>query len=389
MSKSTNEKAEIKQAPLQKESTQKQTRISQGRCPLVSLEDALRIPQAIRQELAGQADVPMMVAKACGISPTSSHWRVLSSAAVAYGLTTGAYNAKEIGLTPLGSRAVSPLKEGDDTVAIKQAALIPTLFNELAQKYDQNKLPREDIAQNLLLSMGIPKDRIGSAWAIFRENAKFAGFLQVISGNEFLYTNTPTSTEAANLDAGAQETPAPASGDADLDLPADVLNKLHITPPDVTTDTPPEPRSLPIIPSIFIAHGKNSQTIVGQLKELISYGQMKPVVSVERETPAIPVPMKVFDDMRACDAAIIHLDMDILTLVGGTTRTHINENVLIEIGAAMALYQDRVILLCQKGTALPSNLQGLYYCEYDGNQLDYTSTIKLLKAMQEIRQKIS
>lgn len=389
MSKSVDaKKADAKQESPQKEFTQKQTRISQNRCPLFSLEDALRIPQAICQELAGQATVPMMVAKACNISPTSSQWRYLSSAAVAYGLTTGAYNAKEIALTPLGSRAVSPLKEGDDTIAIKQAALTPTLFNELAQKYDQNKLPREDIAQNLLLSMGIPKDRIGSAWALFRENAQYAGFLQIISGNEFLYTNVSLSTGTDNPDTATQEMPTSTRGDADLELPTGVLDKLHITPPDTATSAPSEHISLPMIPSIFIAHGKNSQTIVGQLKELISYGQMKPIVSIERETPAIPVPMKVFDDMRACDAAIIHLDMDILTLADGTTRTLINENVLIEIGAAMALYQDRVILLCQKGTVLPSNLQGLYYCEYDGNQLDYVSTIKLLKAMQEIRQKI-
>lgn len=389
MSKSVNEKkANIKQELPQKEPAQKQTRISQGRCPLFSLEDALRIPQAIRQELAGQATVPMMVAKACNISPTSSQWRYLSSAAVAYGLTTGAYNAKEIGLTPLGSQAVSPLKEGDDTVAIKQAALVPTLFNELAQKYNQNKLPREDIAHNLLLSMGIPGERIDSAWKIFRENAQYAGLIQIISGNEFLYTNVPSSTGADSADTETQEAPTSTGGDAELDLPTDVMDKLHIAPPDATVNAISERKALPTIPSIFIAHGKNSQTIVGQLKELISYGQMKPIVSIEQEAPAIPVPMKVFDDMRACDAAIIHLDMDALTLADGTTRTQINENVLIEIGAAMALYQDRVILLCQKGTALPSNLQGLYYCEYDGNQLDYASTIKLLKAMQEIRQKI-
>lgn len=384
-------KTEVKQDALQKESIQKQKRISQGRCPLFSLEDALRIPDAIRQELAGQATVPMMVAKACNMSPTSSQWRCLSSAAVAYGLTTGAYNAKEIGLTPLGSRAVSPIKEGDDAVAIKQAALIPTLFNELAQKYDQNKLPRDDIAHNLLLSMGIPKDRIASAWTIFRKNAQYAGFLQIISGNEFLYTNIPPLTGADNAENAGIDTqymPTSIDEDSDLELPEDVMDKMHITSPAPSTDAPPESRALPIIPSIFIAHGKNSQTIVGQLKELISYGQMKPIVSVERETTAIPVPMKVFDDMRACDAAIIHLDMDILTLADGTTHTQINENVLIEIGAAMALYQDRVILLCHKGTTLPSNLQGLYYCEYDGNQLDYSSTIKLLKAMQEIRQKI-
>ena len=70
---------------------------------------------------------------------------------------------------------------------------------------------------------------------------------------------------------------------------------------------------------------------------------------------------------------------------GNQTYRHLNENVLIEIGAAIALYGKRVILLCKKGTLLPSNLQGLYRCEYEGNQLDYASTMKLLKTMQELR----
>lgn len=98
-------------------------------------------------------------------------WRLLSSAAVAYGLTTGAYNAKEIGLTPLGSRIVAPIKE---------AAIVPTLFKELVEKYDQSKLPREDIAHNVVTSMGIPADRVAGSWDIFRANAKFSGLLQVI-----------------------------------------------------------------------------------------------------------------------------------------------------------------------------------------------------------------
>ncbi|MBE6586639.1 MAG: hypothetical protein E7645_09030 [Ruminococcaceae bacterium] len=62
-----------------------------------------------------------------------------------------------------------------------------------------------------------------------------------------------------------------------------------------------------------------------------------------------------------------------------------NENVLIEIGAAIALFKNRVILLCKKGIQLPSNLQGLYRCEYEGEQLDYQATMKLLKTFSEFR----
>lgn len=63
----------------------------------------------------------------------------------------------------------------------------------------------------------------------------------------------------------------------------------------------------------------------------------------------------------------------------------LNQNVLIEIGAAMALYCRKFILLVENGTALPSNLQGLYEVRYDGGKLDYDATMKLLKAFNDFR----
>ena len=70
---------------------------------------------------------------------------------------------------------------------------------------------------------------------------------------------------------------------------------------------------------------------------------------------------------------------------GRTKHIHINPNVLIEIGAAMALYDKNFVLLVQKGVQLPSNLQGLYRCEYEGEMLDYQSTMKLLKTFNEFK----
>jgi predicted nucleotide-binding protein len=67
----------------------------------------------------------------------------------------------------------------------------------------------------------------------------------------------------------------------------------------------------------------------------------------------------------------------------GNVHHKINENVLIEIGAALALYRRNVILLVQKGIHLPSNLQGLYLCYYEGEKLDGDATMKLLKACNE------
>ena len=123
-----------------------------------------------------------------------------------------------------------------------------------------------------------------------------------------------------------------------------------------------------------------------QIKELLEFGKFTPVVSVEREATAISVPEKVFEDMRSCAAGIIHvggegkyLDPD------GNEHTKLNDNVLIEIGAAMALYGKKIILLVEKGVALPSNLQGLYRCEFEGDKLEYDSTMKLLKTFSQFR----
>jgi predicted nucleotide-binding protein len=135
--------------------------------------------------------------------------------------------------------------------------------------------------------------------------------------------------------------------------------------------------------NVFITHGKNRE-IVAQLKELLTYGKFTPVVSVERDTTSIPVPEKVFDDMRACAAGIIHVMSEgHFVDSAGKEVPRINENVLIEIGAAIALYRKKFILLVQKGVPLPSNLQGLYRCEYEGDRLDYAATMKLLKTFNQ------
>ena len=136
---------------------------------------------------------------------------------------------------------------------------------------------------------------------------------------------------------------------------------------------------------VFITHGKN-HSIVEQLKEILKFGRFDPVVAVEHETPSKPVPDKVLEDMRTCFASVIHVESEEeLLTVGGDKVQRINENVLIEIGASMALYGRNFVLLVKKGIHLPSNLQGLYCCFYDGDKLDYEATMKLLKAFNEFR----
>lgn len=136
---------------------------------------------------------------------------------------------------------------------------------------------------------------------------------------------------------------------------------------------------------VFITHGKDKK-ILEQVKELVAFGKFEPIVAQERETAAKPVPDKVMDEMRGCQAAVIHVAVDGKLLnEEGKAVPQINGNVLIEIGAAMALYGRNFILLVEEGVTLPSNLQGLYECRYSGDGLDMQATMKLLKAFNEFK----
>jgi hypothetical protein len=167
---------------------------------------------------------------------------------------------------------------------------------------------------------------------------------------------------------------------------------------DESHDTAPIPEPIPAkleVPGgdahiskgnrVFITHGKN-RTILDQVKELVAFGKFEPIVAQERETSAKPVPEKVMEEMRSCQAAVIHVGVEgVLYDKDKNEVPQLNGNVLIEVGAAMALYGKNFILLVEEGAKLPSNLQGLYECRYSGNELSMGATMKLLKAFNAFR----
>jgi predicted nucleotide-binding protein len=136
---------------------------------------------------------------------------------------------------------------------------------------------------------------------------------------------------------------------------------------------------------VFITHGKNKE-FLEPIKKVISYGKYEAVVAEEKQSVSKPVPDKVMGLMRSCGAAIIHVDVEkVLKDADGNDVQVLNSNVLTEIGAAMALYGRRYILLVKDGVKLPSNLQGLYEVRYSGDKLDANDAFKLLEAMQDIQ----
>ncbi|HEY3706038.1 MAG TPA: TIR domain-containing protein [Terracidiphilus sp.] len=345
--------------------------------PQVSLQEAQKLATAIMDNFAGEGGSPPDVALAVGISPTSSGWRVISGASIAYGLTNGGVNAAKITITDLGKKLVAPEEEGADMAARREAILKPRLLKEFFEKYRRAKLPGDVIAANVLRGMGVPANRANDALAIIKENGKYAGIIR----------DTPTGP-FINLDSPG--VPAPISSPV-ISTDDDETQPATEAIAKTTPFQPPPIKPVVAVMSdakadrVFITHGKQ-RGIVTQIKELLEFGKFQPVVSVERETTAISVPEKVFEDMRSCSAGVIHVGAEGKYLDhDGNEHSKLNDNVLIEIGAAMALYGKKMILLVEKGVSLPSNLQGLYRCEYEGDRLEYESTMKLLKTFSQFR----
>lgn len=356
----------------------KRSRLSQADVLGYSLEQALRIPKTIHENYAGKPTSPLRVASAMGVQPSSGPFRQLCGSSIAYELTEGGYNAPEIKLTALGKRITRPTIEGDDFVAKKEALLKPRVVKEFLTQYNGSPIPKDNIAQNVLADMGVPDERTSEVLALITESAEALGLITEIKGKRYVDlegVNPTTNDDSSQSDAQQYEDEinkgAESTDEADGTTPLSISVK--------TTTDPSKNRK------VFITHGKNKQ-FVEPIKKLLSFGEMEAVVSVEKQSVSQPVPDKVLNDMRACGAAIIHVE-DELRLMDGEANEHVvlNPNVLIEIGAAMALYGKRFILLVKSGVKLPSNLQGLFEVRYEGDNLDGAATIKLLEAINEMK----
>ena len=349
--------------------------LKQADVPSCSLDEALRVATAIRDHYGSKPTIPLKVAKALNLEPGASPFRMLCGASIAYGLTDGGYNAETISILQLGIRILKPKKEGDDVTAKREAFLKPRVIREFLTNYEGSPIPREDIAHNVLEDMGVPREKCASVLGFIIESAKGLGLTEEIKGKTYI---SASSVESATTDVGD----IPPEEVEDVVVPDRAKTTEH-GDADYGEEIPPPMPAL--ARRVFITHGKN-KAFLDPLKKLLGFGQLDPIIATDRQSVSQPVPDKVMNDMRSCGAAIIHVD-DETKLMDSSATEHIvlNPNVLIEIGAAMALYGRRFILIVKEGITLPSNLQGLYEVRYSGDTLDGDSTIRLMEAINDIK----
>jgi predicted nucleotide-binding protein len=349
--------------------------------PKHTLDEALRVARALSDKNGGQPLPPTDTAIALGISPGSSEFRTLLSSSIKYGLTSGSFNSEKVALEPGGRDIVEPTSPDDGRHALEKAVLAPATFKAIYEYFRGKKLPEEVFFQNTLVrELGVPREHAGKCVAVFLKNVERVGLVRTASTGKWLSTGVqadfvPLQTPLTEMAGGGSDE---QSGNGSSESLEEIISARAAA--KVAPDDQPDPR----LNRVFVTHGKNV-AFIAPIKDLLTFGQLEPVVAIERESVAKPVPEKVMNDMRTCGAAIIHIENESKTDASGKEQALLNSNVLIEIGAAMALYGRRYIFLVKEGVELPSNVRGLYEVRYAGDKLDGEDTIRLLRAINELK----
>jgi hypothetical protein len=143
---------------------------------------------------------------------------------------------------------------------------------------------------------------------------------------------------------------------------------------DIVVRYPPARRSQ----RVFITR-RGSGKLLEHVKELVVSGHFEPVVAREPGTAGGPSLRHLIEQMRGCDTAIIHVIADVAP-ADANRQPWIGGDVLVEIGAAMALYGREFVLLVEDAVELPPFLRGLCACRCSDNELNMQAMMRALRA---------
>ncbi len=149
--------------------------------PRRTLEQALRVPRALKEYNGGNAWSSGDVADALDLGRRSANFFYISAASRDYGLTEGTRETREISLTPLGRQAVYPQSDREEQDALVQAFLHVATFKKLLEHFGGDNLPEQRfLANTLQTQIGVDEEFQDEFIDIFKKNARFVGI-----GSEF------------------------------------------------------------------------------------------------------------------------------------------------------------------------------------------------------------
>lgn len=340
--------------------------------PAHTLAEALVVARKIRDEKAGRPISRLLLADALGIKATSSNFRDLLSSSLKYGLTEGSHNVNTISLTTLGEAATGT-DAGRKTAALREAAQQPKLFRSFYEAYDQNRLPSGTMISKVLVTeFEVPEPYAEDCGRKLVENGRFVGILRSISGVDHVMLAVDDDVE---FGLGISPTgPAPEGDVSELlgEERPETSSEISETATAPSIDRSPK--------AIFIGHGKSRVPLEKIQKQLGTF-QIPHKVVVNEPNLGRPIPTKVRQTMQDCGSAILIFTKDEKYFdEDGAELWRPSENVVFELGAASYLYEDRVVILKEKGVTFPTNFNSIGYIEFEGDAIE----AKWMEVLQEL-----
>ncbi|MCR9217306.1 MAG: hypothetical protein NXI14_08910 [bacterium] len=144
--------------------------------PRVTIEDALRVPEALKSKNNGRAYASSDVAKAVDLGAKGTQFFYLTAGSRDYGLTTGTRDAPKIELTDLGKSVVYPESAAEKSAALLEAFRSVDVFRRVLEHFDGMNLPEMEYLSNTLTKeFGLHPDVHQDFVRIYKANCEFIG----------------------------------------------------------------------------------------------------------------------------------------------------------------------------------------------------------------------
>jgi hypothetical protein len=145
--------------------------------PRRTLDQALRIPRALREKNGGKPWPASEIANVLDLGSESANFFYLSSASKQYGLTEGTSRSKgDVSLTELGRKSVYPSSPEEERQALREAFLHVPIFRRVLEHYDGNNLPEKRYRENTLFTQFDLDPKVQDEFVdLLNKNSRFVG----------------------------------------------------------------------------------------------------------------------------------------------------------------------------------------------------------------------
>jgi len=350
--------------------------VKQSDFPRVGLSEALRIARAISEHYAKQPTKPLDVAFTLDLTPGAKVFKYLTGASIAYGLTEGGAQADQISLTDLGRRIVAPPTEGYDLVAMREAVLRPRVIKEFLSRYNGSPLPKDNIAYNVLREMGVASGATERALRLIIDNASALGLIkEAKNGRKYVSLDAPAPAESV---VGPVDTLSLDDDETDEEREDDIVDEVAGGQTEERQRAVKETRP----GAIFLGHGKKRGPLE-KLQKILDKFKVLHQVAVDQPNLGRPIPDKVKDIMGQCNSAILIFTKDEKFFdAEGNELWRPSENVVYELGAASFAYEDRVVILKEKGITFPTNFSSVGHIEFDEDGIEAKAVDILMELIE-------